>query len=148
MAFMDIPKPASTVNTLAPQAIPSATSLPTPKVLQISLWVPPYLAETLGSTLPDPLRGLFVSDATLANIRLEVGEQNLVSRWVYALVTPFPSTLQGVSGDDLLSSWHGNSGGIFGGQPLLMDQITYEMFSAHVGTGGQARAYRSWRKMS
>ena len=59
--------------------------------------MPPYLAETLGGALEDPLRGLFVSDAATANIRLEVGERNLVSQWVYALVTPFSSTMQGVS---------------------------------------------------
>jgi hypothetical protein len=59
-----------------------------------------------------------------------VGEQNLMSQWVYALVTPFSSTIQGVSGDDLLLSWQGQAMGVSGNQPLLMDQNTYEMFSA------------------
>ncbi len=91
------------------------------------MWAPPYLAETLGGALEDPLRGLFVSDAALANIRLEVGEGNLVSQWVYALVTPFSSSLQGVSGDDLLLRWKGEAMDI---TPLLIDSTTHDMFSA------------------
>lgn len=90
----------------------------------------PYLAESLSGALGDPLRALFVPEPTTANVKLEVGDQNLVSQWVYALVTPFSSTIQGVSGDDLLLGWQGGSMAVFGNQPLLMDQNTYEMFSA------------------
>jgi hypothetical protein len=129
MAFVEIPKPESKQQTLAPQVISTATTIPTARILEVSIWAPPYLAETLGGTLPDPLKDLFVPDPTTANIRLEVGEGNPVSQWVYALVTPFPSIMQGISGDDLLLSWQGGSVEVFGNQPLLMDQNTYEMFS-------------------
>ena len=98
--------------------------------------MPPYLAETLGAALENPLRGLFVSDAALANIRLEVGQQNLVSQWVYALVTPFSSTMQGVTGDDLLLRWRGGSISVYGNQALLMASNTYNMFSALWGPVG------------
>jgi hypothetical protein len=83
--------------------------------------------------LEEPLRRLFVSDESNANIKLEVGNQNMVSEWVYALVTPFSSTLQGVTGDDLLSGWQGKSIG----QPLLMDQNTFDMFTALWGPAAQ-----------
>ena len=131
MAFMDIPKPGVAIETSAPQAIPT-TSLPTAETLQVAIWMPPYLAETLNGALLEPLRGMFVSDETTANVRLEVGEENLVSHWVYALVTPFSSTMQGVSGDDLLLRWQGGS------PPLLMDSNTYEMFSAVWGPAGES----------
>ena len=115
MAVVHIPKPDPKHETpsasQAIQAIPTATYMPNAEIIKVAIWVPPYLAETLGGALEDPLRGLFVSDAALANIRLEVGEQNLVSQWVYALVTPFSSTMQGVSGDDLLLRWQGGSMG-------------------------------------
>jgi hypothetical protein len=130
MAFVDIPKPGRNQETSTFQAIPTAMSIPTPTILKISIWVPPYLAETLSGSLGDPLRAFFVSDTASANVKLEVGEQNLMSQWVYALVTPFSSTIQGVSGDDLLLSWQGQAMGVSGNQPLLMDQNTYEMFSA------------------
>jgi len=74
----------------------------------------------------------------MANIRLEVGEQNLVSQWVYALVTPFSSSMQGVSSNDLLLRWQGGSTGLYGDPPLLMDQNTYEMFSALWGPAAPA----------
>ena len=79
-----------------------------------------------------------MSDAATANIRLEVGEQNLISQWVYALVTPFSSTMQGVSSNDLLLRWQGVSMGLHGEPLLLMDQNTYEMFSALWGPAASA----------
>ena len=139
MALMDIPKPGANQRAPLSQAVPNATSIPTPQVLQVSLWVPPYLAETLGEALGDPLRGLFVSDQVTANVSLEVGEGNVVSRWIYTAVTPFSSTLQGISSADLLSSWQGGSIDVFGNQPLLMDQNTYEMFSAMWGPAADGR---------
>src|SRR5215212_9341662 len=130
MAFVDIPKPGTTPQASISQIIPTATDISNINILKVSIWVPLYLAETLGGTLPDPLRGLFAPEATTANVTLEVGEQNPVSQWVYALVTPFSSTIQGTSSDDLLLGWQGGSLGVFGNQPLLMDSNTYDMLSA------------------
>jgi poly-gamma-glutamate synthesis protein (capsule biosynthesis protein) len=48
---------------------------------------------------------------------------------VYALATPFSSTLQGVSGDELFSYWQGAATGI----SILMDQNTHDMFTAFWG---------------
>jgi hypothetical protein len=93
-------------------------------IITVSIWMPPYLAETVGSLLEDPLKALFVSDAAAANVNFEVGEQNLISQWIYALVTPFYSTIQGLSKDELLLNWQGGSIGPFAGQPILMDQNT------------------------
>jgi hypothetical protein len=144
MAFVDIPKPANNQAGPIPQIISTAISLPTPQVMTVSLWTPPYLADTLGETLGDPLRALLVPEATNANVKLEVGEQNLVSRWVYALVTPFSSTLQGLSSNDLLSGWQTGALGTLGIQSLLMDQDTYDAFSTLWGpaakTGVQVMA--------
>ena len=106
--------------------------MPNANVINVAIWVPSYLSETMGGALDDPLRGLFVSDATTANVRLEVGEGNAVSQWVYALVTPFSSTMQGLSSSGLLLSWQGGVTGI----PLLMDQNSYDIFTALWGTAG------------
>jgi poly-gamma-glutamate synthesis protein (capsule biosynthesis protein) len=130
MAFADIPKPGGTPQGLAAQTVPTATYVPNTNILKVSIWVPAYLAETLGGALSDPLRGLFIPEAATANVKLEVGDQNLVSQWVYALVTPFSSTVQGISSNDLLLGWQSGSLGVFGNQPLLMDSNTYDMFSA------------------
>jgi len=131
---MYIPKPGLTPETpSADQVLPTATSMPNAETLSVSIWVPAYLAETMGSALEDPLRGLFINDPAQATIRLEVGTGNPVSQWVYAPVTPFSSTLQGVSSQDLLLYWQGQS---TSGQQLLMDQNSYEMFTALWGLAG------------
>src|SRR5215211_7586160 len=140
MAFVDVPKPKQQQETLTtPSVISNVAALPTPQVIRVSIWTPPYLSETLGETLPDPLRALSVADSATANVNLEVGEQNLVSQWVYALVTPFSSTMQGLSSEDLIASWQGGSIDGFGGQPLLMDQNTVEMFSVLWGPAADTR---------
>ena len=125
------------METPAPQAIPT-TSLPTAETLRVAIWMPPYLAETLDGAFLEPLKGMFVEEEAAANIRLEVGEGNIVSQWVYALVTPFSSTMQGVSGDDLLSRWQGGAMSANSDPPLLMDSNTYEMFSAAWGPAAEA----------
>ncbi len=133
-ALMYIPKPRLTPEIpSANQVLPTVTSLPNAETIPVSIWVPAYLSETMGSALEESLRGLFINDPAEANIRLEVGTGNPVSQWVYALVTPFSSTLQGVSSQDLLLHWQGQA---TSGQPLLMDQNTYEMFTALWGPAG------------
>lgn len=137
MAFVDLahPKERESLDAATPtQTVPTAMPLPTPRVLQVSLWAPAYLEATMGSALEHPLRGLFVADEAMANIRLEVGTQNPVSQWVYALVTPFPSSLQGVTSTDLLGRWQKGPGD---GSPLLMDANTLEMFTALWGPAGE-----------
>jgi len=107
--------------------------MPNVDTIGVSIWVPSYLVETMGGALDDSLRGLFVSDEATANIKLEVGEENVVSQWVYALVTPFSSSImQGMTGSDLLLRWQG----AVAGTPLVMDQNTYDMFTALWGTAG------------
>jgi poly-gamma-glutamate synthesis protein (capsule biosynthesis protein) len=130
MAFAEIPKPGGGEATARPQIPPTATYMPEATIIDVSVWAPPYLSEALGAALPDALRGLFVNEAAAANIRLEVGEEHTVSQWIYALVTPFASTLQGVPGDELLLRWQGESTSAYGNLPLLMDPDTSEMFGA------------------
>ena len=99
----------------------------------------PSLRETLGAGLHHGLlQKYFVSDADQANIKFDVGEQNIIGQWIYALVTPFSTTVQGVSHGDLLLTWQGQPNGPFAGQPLLMDQTTYEIFSAIWGPASPA----------
>jgi hypothetical protein len=116
--------------------MPTATYIPNTRFIEVALWMPSYLAETLGEGTQATVRAFFVSDATLANVKLEVGEQNVISQWVYALVAPFSTTIQGVSKEELLLAWQGQAAGAYTGQPILMDQSTYEMFSATWGPAG------------
>lgn len=108
---------------------PTATYLPNTRFIEVSIWMPAYLGETLGHDFQESFRPFLVNNADVANVKLEVGKENLISQWVYALVAPFSTTIQGVSKDELLLRWQGQSVGPYAGQPILMDQNTYEMFS-------------------
>jgi poly-gamma-glutamate synthesis protein (capsule biosynthesis protein) len=130
------PKPQPVASP--PGTNPTATYVPSIRFVKLALWMPAYLSETLGSGPGDSWSAYVVGDPAMANVKIDVGEQNLISQWVYALVSPFPSTIQGVSKDDLLLSWQGRSLDPFGGQPLLMDQTTFEMFSALWGPPASA----------
>ena len=107
MAFAEIPKPTRTSQTPDATQTPTtvAPDIPTAQTLKVAIWAPPYLAETLGKDVLKPLERLFVSDPAAANIKLQVGGQNLISQWVYAVVTPFSSTQAGISSGDLLLRW-------------------------------------------
>jgi poly-gamma-glutamate synthesis protein (capsule biosynthesis protein) len=127
-----------------PAATPSLTAA-SPIVAQPTfVWVDP--------TLPPAFLQALVLPAELArwpggetdpppgvSLRLEVGSQRPVSHWVYALVAPFPTAIQGVSSQDLQAAWKGTGEGPFAGQPLLMEESTYHNLSAYWGEpGGQA----------
>ncbi|HET9905258.1 MAG TPA: hypothetical protein VFQ23_01415, partial [Anaerolineales bacterium] len=63
MAVVDIPKPEKTQQVQPPETMPTATAAhqPNAESLNASIWVPPYLAETMGGSLEEPLKGLIVS---------------------------------------------------------------------------------------
>lgn len=138
MAYADIPKPTRTSQSLdaTPTLTPPTSNIPTAEILEVAIWAPAYLAATLGDGVLKPLERLFVPDASTANIKLEVGAENLISQWVYAVVTPFSSTQGGLSSNDLLLRWQGGGSALDGNGPLLMDSDTYEMFSAIWGPAG------------
>jgi Bacterial capsule synthesis protein PGA_cap len=115
---------------LAPgPAVPKASSNEGMPVL----WVSP--------AVPDSLRQVaqkwgvpVVFDSAYSNLRLDVdnepfwGEDQKVD-WIYALVAPFPTVIDGVTSQELIDDWHGSSSGPFGGRPFLMAAATLAAFS-------------------
>jgi poly-gamma-glutamate synthesis protein (capsule biosynthesis protein) len=66
-----------------------------------------------------------------AALRLEAGERRPVSRWIYALVVPFPSLEDGTSIAELQRRWRE------GGGALWLDESTLAVFSKLWGSPGQ-----------
>ncbi|HEX9617648.1 MAG TPA: CapA family protein [Anaerolineales bacterium] len=81
-----------------------------------------------------------VASPEQAMVRLEIGEQNPVSRWVFAVVAPFPTIADGVSSQDLHRSWEGEPAGPFAGEPLLVDESTYHILASWWGEPAQGAA--------
>jgi hypothetical protein len=114
------------------QAAPSGIQ-PAEPVTDSGVYMAPYIPEEIRQALALPAGYAFSSDRDSALLRLEVGDQNPLSRWVYALVAPFPTIPEGVSFSELRGVWQGAASETFPGEPLLMDTQTYASFEAAWG---------------
>ena len=105
-------------NTATPLA-PSPTSQAT-----LRLWIDPLLPPAFHASLALPAGVELANTPERANLRLEFGSHTTVSQWIYVLVAPFPTLVDGVSPDILKRAWSGETGGPFSGRPLLLDEST------------------------
>ncbi len=126
-------KPQSTA-TSVPTAVKSATpSRPS----DLSIWFSPALPAELKSEvkLPDWIHSADQkdqSDLQLDALSYPPGTSNNlpVSQWIYALVAPFPTIVDGVSLEDIKLAWQGKDTTEFGSAPLLMSASTEAAFAA------------------
>jgi len=120
--------------TPTPTLLPTDTPSPTPAP---SVWVAPYLPDGFIESLILPEGWLTAPDAASASLRLEVGDGDVRSRWVYALAAPFPTLTDSVTLQQVRDAWQGLPDPVFASQ-LLMDQDTLDLFSAWWGQPGAA----------
>ena len=126
---------------LPAEPLPTGTSAPTP----LSVWI--------GTAVPARLRELAqawnlpaAADQSTAAVQLNIAQPALgqlnVSNWIYALVAPFPTIVDGVTSSDLRNCWSGSPSGPFGGLPLLMEESTLAALTLLWGppAAGAARA--------
>lgn len=114
--------PASIPPTTSPTQPPAPTPAP-------GLWVAPGVPAGLAESIVLPDGWSRAATAGEATVRLELGRQDVVSRWVYALAAPFPTLTDDVSTRDLRSAWAGEPPDGFGVR-LLMDANTREVLAA------------------
>jgi Bacterial capsule synthesis protein PGA_cap len=113
-----------------PNPIPSQpVATPAPSLL----WVSPAIPDMLRQLALDS--GLSLVEAPdAATARLEVlppePSNNPTSAWIYALVTPFPTTTDDVTLLDIQNTWAGIPSGPFAGRTLWMDEPTLAAFTA------------------
>ena len=133
---LDLHTPIPTIETLptfTPTISPSLSPTPIIENSPNSIWTAPFLPTDLSSQLTLPADFDQVESPEVSQVRLTVGDQQPISQWIYALVTPFPTITDQVSIGDIKQSWKGNPSGPFAGQSLLMDDSTYGVFSAWWG---------------
>jgi hypothetical protein len=94
-----------------------------------SVWFSPALPSSFSSSFVLPEEWTAAAEPADAAVRLEPGDEHPISTWTYALVAPFPTVTDGVTGAELRGRWAGRSAGAFRGRPLLMDQNTREVLS-------------------
>ncbi len=122
------------IPTLAPTITPMPpTAVPTPVVLNAAqVWASPATPKILRDKFQSWGFQILAADPSSANLYIDVAQTSAgamhVSTWTYALVAPFPTVVDDVASQELLSAWNGQNFGPFVAIPLLMDQITFESF--------------------
>ena len=124
--------PTEQLPTVEPTLIPTSSPVPLDNSPH-ALWVDPYLPNALVEqlTLPEDFR--LADTPENSHVQLDVGEQESISLWIYALVTPFPTITDQVSDRELKQSWKGDTTGPFAGKPLILSESTHSLLSAWWG---------------
>ena len=115
--------------------IPAATATvtPLPYLLYIEPSVPDALRESAEKWNLPP-----AGSATIAELQLGVALPSDPQKvtWIYALVAPFPTTLDGVTLSELEAAWKNSTSGPFDGSPFWMTDSTLSAFKAFWGEPG------------
>ena len=119
------------------EQLPTATfftpSTATPTQDPDLLWINPALPELFRSGLifnssfqqADQLEG--------ATEVITIGDENLITHWIYVLAAPFPTVPDGISLVDLKAAWEGDRNPVSGSHPLLMTQEVAAILSVYWG---------------
>jgi poly-gamma-glutamate synthesis protein (capsule biosynthesis protein) len=98
------------IPTITPFQPADVTTTPSTLRLWVSEALPAALSQTITESLYAGGRSVErTEDVETADLRIVLGEDGVVIDWVFALVTPFPSTLDSMSYDELESHWSGRS---------------------------------------
>ena len=131
----------STSGPPPPTAFPSPppTNTPSPTPSPITVWAAPDVPQRLAQAIADAINAQpgqyqLTGDPTKVDVQISAtsSEQPLAT-WVYALVAPFPTIPDGLTGDDLRAAWAGQPAGPFAGTPLLLSDVTLAALSSQMG---------------
>jgi hypothetical protein len=149
IASQVIPTGTASLTPFQPDGfVPSETATPVPIPGQVTdtplpafLWISPAVPDYLRQFAMTSNMALAASSET-ATTRLDVFAPQASSQaaqdavWIYALVTAFPTTADGVSLADIKNTWAGTPSGPFAGRFLWLDEATLRSFTVLWGTPG------------
>ncbi len=116
---------SATATDIAPQDI--ATATPQTKDIYY-LWIAPYLPQDLQDQIVLPENTVLVNTQDEADIWLDIGGDQQVSQWVYALAAPFPTVTDAITSQELMQVWNGQVSVDSPLQKLLVDGKTKAIF--------------------
>lgn len=120
--------------TLPPTFTTNATNFP--QVLWVAEYVPKAIVTYIEGQLGEDFE--IARKKSEATLFIDVGSENALAEWVYALVAPFPTIPDGVTVEELRQAWQGKlDDGFFAGAPLLMDEVTYKSLRAYWGAAAK-----------
>jgi poly-gamma-glutamate synthesis protein (capsule biosynthesis protein) len=116
--------PSTEGEVVEPTAVPTPTSTLVPTEGAVPVWIDPTLPEGLRAAAALPPGFAWVDQPEQAALLIEVGDEPLLGRWVYALAAPFDTTAEGTSSVALRHAWNNAPMPA----PILVDQSTFEVF--------------------
>jgi hypothetical protein len=133
--------PPATDGPQPTEAPPTATPVPpTPTAVPTSIWLAPGVPRALALRVGDlvaaqPGQYAWAQDASLAAVEVSGGSSGgmKIATWVYALVAPFPTLVDGVAWGEVRDGWAGAPGGFFAGRPLLVSEETLAALKGLLG---------------
>ncbi|MGB7875918.1 MAG: CapA family protein [Anaerolineales bacterium] len=135
LAATQIPLPTATITQPTP-LLPIMTATITP--LPYPLWIDPSIPEALReAALGLNLPAATSKSASVLELGLASPSDENPSTWIYALVAPFPTVMDGVALVELDSAWNASSSGPMPGSPLWMTESTLGAMSAVFGEAGE-----------
>ncbi len=117
----------------APTAIPTPSPQPTltPTPIIPRVWISPAAPAGIKTNIKidDPFE--FAQSENDADILVEPsGESTAESQWVYTLVAPFNSVVDGITLEELKLAWQGQAGETFSAKPILLSAETLAAFES------------------
>ncbi|MGV8025377.1 MAG: CapA family protein [Anaerolineaceae bacterium] len=92
------------------------------------LWVAPYLPQDLQDQIALPENTVLVNTQDEADIWLDIGGDQQVSQWIYALAAPFPTVTDAITSQELKQIWNGQVSADSPLQKILVDGKTKAIF--------------------
>jgi hypothetical protein len=120
------------------QILPASTVQPVSQVVDSNppaLWISPALPSALAGSINilNPVtKAPSAAGSDLQFVPISPREKEnaaVTTRWLYALVTPFPTLTDYVSMDDIQKAWRGEKTVTFTGRPLLLSPETEAVFT-------------------
>ncbi len=116
--------------TPVPVAVASITPAPTPTASPTPVWIDPALPIEVKESIVLPEGFIEASEPSGAALRITPGEGEPVARWVFALAARFPTVTDAMSVAEVRAAWSGQPPSALAAQPLLLEQKTFDLFSA------------------
>jgi poly-gamma-glutamate synthesis protein (capsule biosynthesis protein) len=93
------------------------------------LWIAPYLPKDITQGLVAPFPITIDEDSPSVDLVLDIGDSNVITRLVYALVVPFPNLEEEAAVENLIQAWQGNLQGKFRSTHLYISEASYVVFT-------------------
>ncbi|MCK4800917.1 MAG: hypothetical protein KAS84_02930, partial [Anaerolineales bacterium] len=131
-----VPSSPTTTVTLAPVNIQTTseslllTQTPEPPDIPISVWIDPQLPSAINDIVDSSSVLIVVQNQQEASITIIAGTENPLGRWIYLLVSPFPSLREEFKSSDLISYWRTGQSSVIKETKLTMSEETKTALTA------------------